>query len=676
MKKRYKIIIPLIIVFAAFAFETLLSYFPYFAYIAGREGNRYSVLEGTSQTISGDSDEFTVPIETGTVNSISFGLSHGGEYDDFYVSVSVYAVPESGGAFRKITEKKFGVSETAHKKTIYLEPSFETSGIMLKFSETGTTFSLSDVKINPVFTPDFNAVRFIFIVAAALIVYFAFADKESKKLLSGIGFGTVTAVTVVFCFCLSVAFSAVCMTSDGADMSEYPNDIHIEYENPYVQQFDAFQKGQFHFDIEPDPELAKLENPYDPIERGEIRALWDRAYYNGKYYSYFGTAPIFTVYYPFYALTGSMPAESVVMAVFSVLASVFLPLAVMYLSRLLDDKISPWFASLTAIGVLGASMVYLIQRGYAPFYYIASLAGTTFASMTVFFTVLAYDRKKYAARIVSFLLAGISFALCLHSRLNAALPVGIVMAVFVIAYFIKSLKAKNLPRFIGEAAALGIPVIAGAAAAMWYNNARFSGPFDFGTAYQLTVADTSTYSLSLNGLFPAIFHYFVQPFILTGEFPYIGITSNYIPDIGKYVYSDANIGIFAMPFMLSVFLAIPVLKSRKTSAARKAVLISALAAVFITAILDFCLGGVIFRYTADIALLSALICAGSILQLCSNLRRENRIDACGLLYKGTGILCLAQSAVTAASMFMFDNYLIDYSPVIFEYVRSIFVFWK
>ncbi len=676
MKKSLKFIIPLIIVLSAFALETLLSWFPYFAFIAGKEGNRYSVLDGISKTIADGCCEFSQPIDKTKINSVSFFISHGEEYSDFYTSVSVYASPEDGEALRKITQKKFGVSETPQKKTVYLETPFEASVIMLKFAETGNTLSLSDVKINPVFTADFNTLRFIFIAVAALIIYFAFADKAGRKLLSGFSFGNVTAVTVVFSVCLSVAFSVVCITSDGAKMAEYPYDINLEYENPYVQQFDAFQKGQLYFDIEPDAQLAELENPYDPIERGNIRALWDRAYYNGKYYSYFGTAPIFTVYYPFYLITGYLPAESIVMAVFSVLASAFLPLAVMFLSRLIDKKISPWLASLTAIGTLGASMIYLIQRGYAPFYYIASLAGTAFASMTVFFTVLAYGRKNYAARIISFLLAGISFALCLHSRLNAALPVGIVIAVFVIAYFVKSIKSKKLPRFIGEAAALGIPILAAALAAMRYNSARFSGVFDFGTAYQLTVADTSTYNFSLSGIFPAIFHYFAQPFILTGEFPYIGMTVNQIPDIGKYVYSDVNIGIFAMPFMLSIFLSIPVLKSKKTSVVRKAVLIGALAAVFITAVLDCCLGGVIFRYTADIALLSAFICAGSILQLCSNLKRENRLDVCGLLYKGTGILFLAQSAVTAASMFMFDAYVIEYSPVIFEYVRSFFVFWK
>ena len=47
--------------------------------------------------------------------------------------------------------------------------------------------------------------------------------------------------------------------------------------NPYVQQFDAFQKGQLHIDVEPEQELLELANPYDPAQRQGIYYLWDRA---------------------------------------------------------------------------------------------------------------------------------------------------------------------------------------------------------------------------------------------------------------------------------------------------------------------------------------------------------------------------------------------------------------
>ena len=78
--------------------------------------------------------------------------------------------------------------------------------------------------------------------------------------------------------------------------------------NAYEQQFDAFLKHRLSIDIEPAKELLALSNPYDRASRTGIRFLWDRALYDGKYYSYFGITPIITVYYPYYFITGKVPS--------------------------------------------------------------------------------------------------------------------------------------------------------------------------------------------------------------------------------------------------------------------------------------------------------------------------------------------------------------------------------
>ena len=90
----------------------------------------------------------------------------------------------------------------------------------------------------------------------------------------------------------------------------------IEYEvggavpvDIYIRQFDAWKKGQIELDLEVDRRLAELENPYDPTQRKQsgARYNWDYALYDGKYYSYFGIAPILTVHAPIYAVTGKLP---------------------------------------------------------------------------------------------------------------------------------------------------------------------------------------------------------------------------------------------------------------------------------------------------------------------------------------------------------------------------------
>ena len=94
----------------------------------------------------------------------------------------------------------------------------------------------------------------------------------------------------------------------------YPFAGLLENQNGYEQQFDAFLKGQLHLDFAPDARILALENPYDPTARAETGAWypWDRALFEGKYYSYFGIAPLLTVYFPYYALTGALPAPQTV----------------------------------------------------------------------------------------------------------------------------------------------------------------------------------------------------------------------------------------------------------------------------------------------------------------------------------------------------------------------------
>ena len=53
----------------------------------------------------------------------------------------------------------------------------------------------------------------------------------------------------------------------------------------YMQQLDAFEKGQAELDLDVNPALEELTDPYDKGERdkNDIEYHWDRAYYNGKY---------------------------------------------------------------------------------------------------------------------------------------------------------------------------------------------------------------------------------------------------------------------------------------------------------------------------------------------------------------------------------------------------------
>lgn len=663
----------MIILLAALAAELFMSGYPYLAYAAGKDGPVDMPVEEETVTFDDETKSHAYAFEPCELTGISFETK--GSECEYYYTLKVYASAEEDPvSFRSVLTKRMTVTGKSHRNTIYMKTPYKAAGIMLVAEDAIGELVISDVKINPSFGPSFSLVRFLIIAVLAELIWFFGFSGTGRRIMNALTIGNIAVITVSLCASFSLIFSGICMANDGGVLTEYPE--NPEAANPYIQQLDAFEKGQLYLDVEPSRELLEAENPYDPISRGNVHLMWDRAFFDGKYYSYFGTAPIFTVYYPVYLLTEGLPTDAFVMAIFALITSVFLPLAVIYLSKIIDSRIPPVLAGFAGAAALGASMIFMIQRGYAPFYYIASAAGTAFASMTLFFLVRAYLCRKNAGRIALFCGAGLSLALCFHSRLNSFLPVGAVSALLMIIRFVRAVKSKKTGKFIPEAAALCLPLAAGIAAAMWYNNARFGSPFDFGSAYQLTVADTSKYGISLSGLFPMIFYYFLKPFEPTASFPFIGMNQLEVGDYGGYLYCDTDIGIFAMPFMLLLFGSYFVLKSKKVSAARKTALAGALAVVIASAFADFCLGGVIFRYTGDIAPMCAFISAAVLFEIYSLAAMSGEKIALNTVKKGGTLLCMANIAVTFASAFIVNPNLCEYSSSVYEALRSFFVFWK
>ena len=84
--------------------------------------------------------------------------------------------------------------------------------------------------------------------------------------------------------------------------------------NEYQELTESISKGKFYLDIEPSKELQNLKNPYNPYERSKNKVdyLWNVAYYNGRYYVYFGIVPVIASYLPYYLITGNHIDNNVV----------------------------------------------------------------------------------------------------------------------------------------------------------------------------------------------------------------------------------------------------------------------------------------------------------------------------------------------------------------------------
>ena len=80
------------------------------------------------------------------------------------------------------------------------------------------------------------------------------------------------------------------------------------HRDQYERMAQSILNGHLYLEYEDvDPRLSEMENPYDPQARKELGIYyhWDHAFYNGKYYMYFGIVPVVLLFLPYQLLTGN-----------------------------------------------------------------------------------------------------------------------------------------------------------------------------------------------------------------------------------------------------------------------------------------------------------------------------------------------------------------------------------
>lgn len=665
------------VVAGIFLLEALLSNFVWFAYVSGKT-DAVDILPAEGEVFTVDKEAPFIDLECGRfpLNSASFTITATEElYLDTLATVNFYVFDEnniSGASL--IRSEKICVSNTPQNYKFYCSSRGDMSGISIEIADLSTECIVSDIVINPKYEFLFNSVRFAAMVFAAALIYLV-KSKKGRQLRNEMTFTQAQILSCALCCSMAIMFWLFSASGEVGTFVEYPLDGEIKYYSPYIQQLDAFLKGQIHLDIQPSAELIALENPYTPDNREGVEFVYDRAFFDGKYYSYFGIAPILVFYYPYYLFTGDFPVDSAVMGFFSLITAIFLPLAVVEWNRFRKAGMRPWVSCVCAVGAYFASCSLLIQRGRAPFYYVAASAAMAFVSAYLFWLIKALGSKKFL-RVLFMLFAGISFALGFLSRLNTVFPVAIVTAVFIVIYFADAIKEKKLTAFIGDMLPLGLPVAASLAFSLYYNHIRFGDILQFGTDYQLTLANASLYDGGANGIIPSIFHYFLQPFNISQEFPYITLSYLALKDYGKQVYIDSNIGIFAMPFMLFLILSPVLFKSKKISGRGKTMLSASLFAMLLTAYMNFSYGGVIFRYTADITVLAAFTSAAVISEICLIIQRDYHDYVSCFAKKCVCGVSGATAVISFLAAVMLNGNLVSFYPAVHTALRDFFVFWN
>lgn len=315
-----------------------------------------------------------------------------------------------------------------------------------------------------------------------------------------------------------------------------------EESKPHHQQYKelaaAMAKGQVALDYAPSEGLLSAPNPYDTIylQANGIEYKADYAFYNGKYYVYFGIVPEVLLYLPYYFLTGDdFPNHAAVFLFYAAFV-----LGTFMLFKRMCDR---YFKNVSLASYLIVSSAIVTSGPFAYLYFTADvysvpvMGAMAFTAFGLYLWIngllyadrsrnLADDKQKKQCEIVtvlSYIFGSLSMSLVAGCR-----PQMLIFSFLAIPLFWDEVITKRElfgQKNIGKTAALCVPYVLSAALVMWYNAARFGSVFDFGATYSLTNNDMNLRGVSLSRMLSGLWVFFFKLPLFTERFPYLHTTT-------------------------------------------------------------------------------------------------------------------------------------------------------
>ena len=317
------------------------------------------------------------------------------------------------------------------------------------------------------------------------VIFLLYALRPSSSL--HVEISSITRREKIICLGAVTILIAVCV----APMAWNPHwtgELH-RHHNQYQFLADAFLKGQLHLDVPVDPRLAAMENPYDfeareALNLDENSGGWDHAFYKGKYFVYFGAVPALILFAPYQLIVGKPLATYHATQIFAGLFILGLFALFWLLAKKFFPRMSFGVYLMSSVALAAVSISYCTE---APaLYCTASSSGLCMEVWSIYFFARAAWAEDSRRKI---------FAEIFFGALLGALAFGCKPTVALANFLVLPL----LPRLLSRDDAkktflvLCVPYLLTGAALMAYNFLRFDNPFEFGQAYQLTVADQHAY---------------------------------------------------------------------------------------------------------------------------------------------------------------------------------------
>lgn len=449
----------------------------------------------------------------------------------------------------------------------------------------GGTVTVDGISANARIPFTFSAWRFLVISGVFLFIYYlVYTDKWHAAICDKTMRQRIITTAVILCLVglswLLTHVNPICITS--------PWPHHKQYQ----ELAEAMTQGHFYLNEEPSEGLLNAENPYDTIylQANGIHYLADYAYYEGKYYVYFGVVPELLLYLPVYLISGHHLDNY--MAVFLFYCGFILAVFALY-----REVIRRWFTNtpyflyllLCTLTVCCGNYLFVIAR--PDLYDTPIMAANMFTAAGLWLWIKGKYARPGKGRIISLFLGSLCMALVAGCR-----PQMLLFSFLAIPLFWEEIKRKS----VSDAVSFCLPYLFVAAGIMYYNAARFSSPFDFGATYSLTSNDMTKRSFNLNQTLLGLWHYLFRPPVIESDFPFLqGIQIDSASYMGKLNAEYTYGGLLACNAFLWILFSV---RHSKIILRKKGIYILTILSAAFTAILcvvDVTGAGILQRYMVD-----------------------------------------------------------------------------
>jgi len=413
---------------------------------------------------------------------------------------------------------------------------------------------LYSISINQAIPFRFHAIRFLSIVFIAITAYallrlqiFQRAYK-TKTIYKAIIYG-LTFIFIMLALGLTLAYRQGKSISFAQDFKSTSGDQITQ------ELVDAFRAGQISLLDLPPQDLLKLDNPYDDSERARagVQYKWDHLLYNGKYYSYYGVAPVLLLFLPYTILTGYYFPTPWAVFIFGAIGIYFLSLLLITITRRFFPELPFGLVVMGLVIVQAASGIWVCFSSPL-FYEIAQSSAFMFVIIGAYLLLSARLQRNRRLTLARMFFGNAALALVVMCR-----PTNIVYipVALVFLWFDQTGRIDPVDRYgkrisLNVLLAVIIPYAFFGGIQMLYNYTRFGSIFDFGIQYSLTINDFTNAQFHIRMALIGFYNFLFAFPQLKPQFPFIFSQYSTL-DINGYYFTANSYAVGILFRSLPVF---------------------------------------------------------------------------------------------------------------------------